>query len=51
MRASGQFTPQLLDPQQLLMRGWVGPRASLDALEKKTHLASFRNQTMICHFK
>lgn len=33
MRASGQFTPQLLDPQQLLMRGWVGPRASLEELD------------------
>ena len=28
--------PQLLDPQQPLTRGWVGPRASLDAFEKKT---------------
>jgi len=26
----------------------VGPRASLDALEKKTSLASFKNQTVIC---
>ena len=45
---SGQFMPHLPGPQNLLTRGWVGPRASLGALEKKTSLASFRNQTTIC---
>jgi hypothetical protein len=42
----GCFTPRERAPSTHCIRGWVGPRAGLYAMEREKSLSSNRNQTM-----